>query len=265
MAISTRGPPLAASRADSQVAGSAASSGTPVGIRVSPRVIPPACQPGCPPQRRHTADAVLHTGAGSTGLRGAVSIRRTKSSDGGNSSNSRHGSCGAQLVDGVAAGRHRNRPHADGVGAVDVVRRVADDERVGLAERAGRAARAASPAARSSPARRRPRRTRRRERTTTARSASAWRARRRGCCRSAGTTARRRDRARCSRISPHVRQHVPDLARQAGRQQLLVAAHQALEHLFVRWQPQRLERAHRDLIVGQPGDADRAPAGSRGR
>ena len=75
------------------------------------------------------------------------SISRRNSSGGGSSSKTRHGACAAQLLDRVAAGGDGNRARADGVGAVDVVRRVADDEHV-ASSATGPARRASSQRAR---------------------------------------------------------------------------------------------------------------------
>ena len=103
-------------------------------------------QPRRPPQRGNAADAVLHAGAGSAGVERGADVDQLQEF-GWRRQLLEHPPrlVRAQLLDRVAAGRHRNRAHADGVGALDVVRRVADDEHVLLGAR-GRLARASSSA-----------------------------------------------------------------------------------------------------------------------
>ena len=165
VAISTRGPPWRAARADSHSVAIGGEERRQSGYASRAGVVPAPRQPRGPPERREAPDAVLHARRVRGQPARASSISCMNSSAGGSSSNTRHGWCDSQLVERVAARGDRDRARADRVGALDVVRRVADDEHAlsatGPARRASSSARAAIDAR----ARRHPRQTRRPEST----------------------------------------------------------------------------------------------------
>ncbi len=137
---------------------------TPVRIGAGTRVVPAPRQPRRAPEPREAADAVLHAGRAPIDQAGKLLGRRQLAEGAPRTMR-------FELVERVAAGRDRNRPRADGVGALDVVRRVADDEHAIIGNRTRRARQLQRACGNASPGRPRPRRTRRRGSSGTGRSA----------------------------------------------------------------------------------------------